>query len=246
MVFSAAGQRFWKRADVAVSDGQWSVQLDERPVRLPGGAVLRVPSRSLAEAICAEWDAAGRDDPKGRLRPEEFGLTRIAGTMIERIAPQRQEMESALLAYASSDLLCYRADHPHELCEEQERLWGPILDLAERLYGARLKVTHGILPVEQDAAALARLARVLSGLSDAQLAGLGVAVPACGSFVLGLVLAGGHLDAREAAYAAMLDERFQMARWGEDHAITDRLATLQAELDEVVRFVTLAADNRAV
>ena len=46
-------KRFYKQASVRAADDAFDVVLDERPIRTPGRAPLRVPTRMLAEAV--DW-----------------------------------------------------------------------------------------------------------------------------------------------------------------------------------------------
>ena len=52
-------KRFWDTATVDPAPQGFAILLDGRPMHLPGGAVLLVRPRRLAEAIAAEWQAAG-------------------------------------------------------------------------------------------------------------------------------------------------------------------------------------------
>lgn len=232
-------KRFWDRAAPrAESDGH-AVLLDGRPVRLPGGTVLRVASAPLAEALAAEWDAAG--GAKGaELRWDDLGLTRLVGTAIERISPDPAPTVAALAGYAETDLLCYRAEDPR-LAERQAREWQPLLDWAAVALDAPLRVTSGLMPVAQHAASVAAIRAALAARGPLVLAALGAAVPALGSVVLGLALADGRVDASEAARLAMLDEAFQAELWGEDAEAAARRALIRAEVGLAARLMALAA-----
>ena len=52
-----AAKRFWKEARVDACEGGFTVTLDGRSVKTPAKAPLVVPTRTMAEAIAAEWDA---------------------------------------------------------------------------------------------------------------------------------------------------------------------------------------------
>ncbi|MBR0656453.1 ATP12 family chaperone protein [Plastoroseomonas arctica] len=208
-------KRFWDIAESAPQgDGLHAVLLDGRPMRLPGEAAFAVPGRALADAVAAEWQAAGgaRD---GEFTAEDIPLTRLAATGVARIAPDPAPTIAGLAGYAETDLLCYRATISR-LAERQTAAWQPLLDWAERAFGARLVVTEGVMPVPQPAASLKALRQALGGLSPLALAALGLAVPVLGSLVLGLALAHGRLDAETAFTLSVLDELDQEAVWGAD------------------------------
>ena len=105
-------KRFWNHA-VAVRrpEGGHAVLLDGKPLRLPGGAPLATPSAPLAEAIAAEWDAAG-GQKGGEMSMEVVPLTRLLGSAQDRVAPDPRAMVDGLAKYGETDLLCYRAENP--------------------------------------------------------------------------------------------------------------------------------------
>ncbi len=232
-------KRFWDQASVAPAEGGYAILLDGRPIHLPGGPVLVVPSARLADAIAQEWQAAG-GVKGGEMSFADTPLTRLAGTAQERIAPDPGPVIDALARYAETDLLCYRADTPPVLVERQSREWQPWLDWAALSYDALLRVTAGVTHVRQSEQALAALRRALASLDPWTLAGLGVAVPALGSLILGLALAQGALDAAAAHRLASLDELFQAELWGHDAEAEGRRSGIAEEVALAARFMELA------
>lgn len=236
-------KRFWDDAAVAAANAAaewpaWQVLLDGKPVRLPGGAPLTVPSAPLAEAIAAEWRQAG-GGKGGEMSYADLPLTRIAGTGQERIAPNPEPVVVEIAQYAQSDLLCYRAAEPPGLAQRQAALWQPWLDWAERRFGARLAVTTGVMHVAQPPEALAALAGAVAVLDPLALAALGIIVPALGSLVLGLALASGALSAPEALGLSTLDETFQEESWGSDADALRRRGRIAGDVTEAARFLEL-------
>ena len=232
-------KRFWDSAAAAIDADGWRVLLDGRPVRLPDGPPLLVGRRALAEAIAAEWQVAG-GAKDGDMSYADVPLTRIAGTAQLRIAPDPEPIALELARYGGSDLLCYRATHPDALVQREHAAWQPWLDWAERRTGARLNVTSGVMHVTQPDASLAALAQAVAACDPLVLAGLGLAVPALGSLVLGLAMAAGALDADTAHDLTTLDEVFQEQLWGRDAEAAARRARVLAELGVANRFMTLA------
>jgi chaperone required for assembly of F1-ATPase len=232
-------KRFWQVAAMAAAQDGYRVLLDGRPVRLPGGAALVVPARGLAEAITAEWNAAGTARG-GAMDWNDVPLTRLAGTAQERIAPNPQPVARRIAQYGETDLLCYRAEGPEALVQRQHELWSVWLDWVEGAYGAKLKVTTGVMPVAQDPEALAALGRAVADKTPAALAALGVAVPALGSLVLGLALAAFRLDAARAWTTASVDEDFQAGLWGRDEEGERRRCRVAEEVAMAERFLRLA------
>ena len=231
-------KRFWDTAATAPEPGGFRVLLDGRPVRLPGGTPLTVEAPALAEAIAAEWSAAG-GQKGGEMSPADIPLTRLAGTAQERIAPDPAPMVEGLAKYAETDLLCYRADNK-QLAAIQAAEWQPLLDWAALQHDAPLRVTTGLMPVPQDPAAIAALTRTVAALSAIELTALGVLVPGFGSLVLGLAVVEGRLEAAEAHRLSILDETFQEEFWGLDEEAAARRKRIGADVAQAERLLRLA------
>jgi chaperone required for assembly of F1-ATPase len=233
-------KRFWDAAAIVESGGRFTVLLDSRPVRLPGGTPLGIASRPLAEAIAAEWNAAAAGRKDHPFTPEDVPLTRLVGTATERIAPDPAATVGALARYGETDLLCYRADFPPALAARQHAAWQPLLDWAALSLDAPLSVTAGVMAVTQPPAALAALSRAVAAHAPIALSALGLIVQGTGSLVLGLAVSHGRLGAAEAHALATLDETFQAEEWGEDEEAAARLARTGADIALGERLLALA------
>ena len=218
---------------VVDTDDGFTVTLDGRVAVTPAGAVLAVPTRSLARALADEW--AGRQEEAGP-------MTRLANAAIDHVGPEREAVIDHVLGYAVTDLVCYRAESPDDLVERQHGTWQPLLDWLADAHQARLKVTHGVIPVAQPPASLGALRRTVEGLDDADLAVLAAATGASGSLIIALALVAGRIDAEGAWRASQLDETFQRERWGEDSEDADRRRRLRAEMNAAGRFRALRRD----
>jgi chaperone required for assembly of F1-ATPase len=231
-------KRFWHFASFARSEEGYAILLDGRAMHLPGGPVLCVHAAPLAQAIAAEWQAAG-GDKDGEMSFADTPLTRLAGTAQQRIAPDPTPTIDAIARYGESDLLCYRADAPEALVERQARGWQPWLDWAALTYDAPLRVGTGIAHVRQHRDSIGALRRAVAALDAEALAALGIAVPALGSLILGLALVHGGLDAAEAHALGALDELFQAEQWGDDAEAVARRRAIAEDVALAARFIGL-------
>ena len=228
-------KRFWTDARAEPEADFWSVKLDGKPMRLPGGSSLRIPTATLAHAIADEWAAAAED-----MTYADVPLTRIAGTAQERVAPAAEAVALELARYGESDLLCYRAVDPPELVAAEAAAWDFWLDWAAATYGARLLVGRGIVHVAQPPEALAALAGAVARCDVATLAGLGIVVPALGSLVLGLAVAAEAVSPEDAHATSVLDELYQAALWGEDEEAADGRAAVARDVADAARYIRLS------
>lgn len=208
-------KRIWNAATVTdLPAGSYGILLDDKPLKKPGGGPMTIPFAPLADAIAAEWNGAGTH---GRdILPDHLPLTRLATTAIDRIPHHRETIIAQLAAYALHDLLCYRAASPPGLVLRQSERWDPWLAWAARHLGIALATTTGITPIEQPPPTLDVFIAALAQKTDFELAGLGVAIPALGSAILGLAFIDGALSANAAFELSILDDLFQAERWGDD------------------------------
>lgn len=230
----AGTRRFYKAVSVEAGEGGWQVRLDGRPVRTPMRAFLTVPSRTLAEAMAAEWAAQ-----EGAIRPDTMPLTQLASTAIDRVAPHRDRVVREIAGFAETDLLCHRAASPAALATRQHARWQPLLDWAASELGAPLTPTEGVIAVRQPDSSLAAIREAVAAADDFRLAALHVFTSISGSVVVGLALLRGAIDVAETWAVSQLDEDWQIERWGEEETAAERRRRLRADLDSAARFVTL-------
>lgn len=204
-------KRFWKLATVAERDGSFAVELDGRPVRTPAKTLLTLPTRPMAEAVAAEWDAQEKE-----VDPRTMPFTRSANAAIDKVRVQHAEVADLLAAYGDSDLLCYRAVHPAELVTRQSQIWDPALDWACDTFGVRLITVNGLMHQPQPESVQAQLSARVHDLSDFQLAAFHDLVSLSGSLVLGFAAALDWRDPDEIWRISRLDELWQEEQWGPD------------------------------
>jgi chaperone required for assembly of F1-ATPase len=213
-------KRFYKEARMVEGEGGHGLRLDGRQALTPGRKPLAVPTQNLADAIVAEWEAQTKF-----IEPASMPVTRLANTAIDGVASRLAEVRAEVLAYAGTDLLCYRAGEPEGLVERQRAAWDPLLAWAERRYGARFLLAEGMVHAAQPRATLAALERAVLAFDDAfRLAGLHLATTLSGSALIALALAEGALDVETAWSAAHVDEDWNISQWGEDSEAAKRRA----------------------
>lgn len=227
-------KRFYKQAAVTKTAAGFAIELDGRSIKTPARAALAVPSRALAEAIAAEWQAQGET-----IDPRSMPLTGLANAAIDRVAPDPAAFAAGLAQYGESDLLCYRAEGPAPLVERQAVHWDPILAWARRRYDVELKVMEGVIHQPQPEATVARLARAVSARSPFELAGLSPLVTVSGSLIIALALSEGELDVEQAWAAATVDDQWQAEKWGEDAEAVHALANRRIDFNAGARFLEL-------
>lgn len=216
-------KRFYKAA--SAGEGMPSpVLLDGRGVRTPAGAALAAPTRALAGAIAAEWNAQGET-----IDPAKMPLTRLANSIIDGVTAQPQPVSDEVARYLGSDLVCYRGDTPEGLVAKQTQHWDPIVAWARDALGARFVLSEGVVFVAQPDHAIAA-ARAAIPSDPWRLGAAHVVTTLTGSALIALALAAGRLDVEAAWNAANVDEDWNMAQWGRDEFAMERRAVRFADM----------------
>lgn len=229
-------RRFYKQVSVRPAEDGFEIALDQRVLKTPRGQRFAAPTRALAEAMAAEWEAQGE-----LIAPASMPLSQLAFAAIDVVAGRREEQARGLLKYLEADLLCHRASEPEGLAARQAAAWDPVLSWAERRYGACPPVVAGVIAAEVPPEVGARYAAELSRLDDFRSTGLAQATTLAGSLLIGLALMEGRIDARQAFEAAALDSLWSLDRWGEDAEARAALDRLERDLASVGRFFAALA-----
>ena len=217
---TALPKRFYTTVEVVRREEGYGVQLDGRPVRTPGKALLIMPTASAAGLVADEFDA----------QAENFDVTtmpvyRLANTAIDGVANDTQAVIEDILRFASSDQLCYRAGHPQALVDRHSHMWDPVLDWALQKLGARFNLTEGVMHVQQPRESIAVLGAHLSRRTEPlRLAALHVMTSLTGSALLALAVDFRELDVEQAWNAGHVDEDWQVEQWGWDAEAVARRA----------------------
>ena len=204
-------KRFYKDAARIENQGGFEIALDGRPVRTPLKRVLRLKDEAYADLVVSEWAGQGEF-----IDPGTMPATRLANSAADTVTDNRAAVAAEIVAYAGSDLLCYRAANPSGLVARQAEIWDPILAAVEVRIGSRFVRAEGIVHAEQPALVAERVADTIEGLPELQLAALQLITTLTGSAILAIALQQGLIGADAAWAAANVDEDWQIALWGRD------------------------------
>ncbi|MDI6026060.1 ATP12 family chaperone protein [Corticibacterium sp. UT-5YL-CI-8] len=219
-------KRFYKEAGVAETEHGFAVQLDGRPVRTPGRAVLALPTHAAATLVAEEFAAQAE-----HIDPVSMPVLRLVNTAIDGVATDPQAVLEDILRFASTDMLCYRADSPERLVQRQNDIWDPVLDWARSALGARLVLAEGVMHVEQPRESIAAFGVHLSLRQEPlRLAALHLMTSLTGSALLALAVDFGELTGEEAWLAGHVDEDWQIEQWGHDAEAVARRAARKRDM----------------
>jgi chaperone required for assembly of F1-ATPase len=211
-------KRFYTSAGVAEADGGFAVTLDGKPIRTPSGRQVIAPTREIADAIVAEWNAQGE-----MINPLSMPLTRFANSVVEAVADRVDAVADDVAKYLGTDLLFYRAGHPEALVAQEAAHWDPIVFWAADALGAHFILAEGIVHVTQPEQAVAA-AREAFPSDPWSVSALHVVTTLTGSALLALALAHGVRDPEQVWAAAHVDEDWNIEKWGMDEEVAARRA----------------------
>jgi chaperone required for assembly of F1-ATPase len=206
-------KRFYAQAGVSETPKGFGITLDGKPVRTPSRRLLAAPTREIAEAIAAEWDAQ-----KEIIDPMTMPVTRLANSVIDAVTDRADAVADDIAKYFHSDMLFYRAGHPDALVEREAELWDPVVFWAVDTLGAHFILAEGIVHVRQPDQAVAA-ARAALPADSWSIAALHMVTTLTGSALLALALMRGALDEDQVWAAAHVDEDWNIQHWGVDEEV---------------------------
>jgi chaperone required for assembly of F1-ATPase len=164
----------------------------------------------------------------------------MADFAIDVVGTDRGAEIRALLAYAETDTLCYRAEVGEALRDRQEVIWEPLLSAAERRWDVQFIRVAGIIHQAQPAATLARIEAALSAHDDFILAALRNTAGLAASLVIGLAALEPDADPHALWDTANLEEDWQAELWGKDYEAMDLREKRFGAFTSAMRFAALA------
>lgn len=228
-------KRFWTNVTVVQDDAGFAVELDDRRVKTPAKAPFVVPTRGLADAVAAEWEAQ-----EGQVDPTVMPFTRSANAAIDKVRHQHAEVADMMAAYGDSDLLCYRATDPEELVKRQADQWNPALNWAAEVLYTPLAVHTGVIHKAQSPEILGRFSDRIHAMSEFQLAGFHDLVSLSGSLVLAFAVAHDWRDPDVIWTISRLDELWQAEQWGPDEEAEAQIEIKRQAFLHAHRFFALS------
>lgn len=228
-------KRFYREAAAVEGADGWHVSLDGRRLKTQGGNALVLPNKALAQLLASEWARQGEEiDPRG------FAMRDLADYAIDVVGQDRDAAIAALLRYAETDTLCYRADPDEPLWKRQQAEWEPLLLACETRESIKLQRVSGVVHRPQDPDALARLRERLNAMDPFTLAALTNLTSLAASLVVGLAALEPDADDEALWQAANLEEDWQAEHWGWDAEAEARRAKRKSDFKAAMTFARAA------
>ena len=230
MVERKLPKRLYKDVSVIDINEGYGIALDGVILKTPAASVLYTECLPLIEEVAMEWKSQ-----RIEIDIQSLPLFRFLVSSIDEVGPKREEVNRKTLQFGATDLLCYRAEDPPELKNRQEKKWQPIINWVEEEFNISFIVTNGISPITQSPESLSAMGDDLAMLTDLEMTGVSSFVMATGSLIVGLALKAEVITPDTAADISILDEVYQMERWGKDKNVTDRHDQIRKEISLAYR-----------
>ncbi len=229
-------KRFYKNAAFEPVADRFAIYLDGRSVKTPARNPLSLPTRKLAQAVAAEWEAQGEE-----IDPQSMPLTRLSEGALDQVVTDRQRIVSRVAAFADSDMLCYRADETQPaLIERQIAEWDPLLDWARARYDVSFRLVHGVMHKPQPESTILRLTETMDTQDNFALAAMLSLAGLAGSLVITLAIVEGAYDVQTLWPIINLEELWQEQQWGRDDLAATARGIKQVEFEASARFLELS------
>jgi len=237
-------KRFYDTATVEqVGQSRWRVAIDGRPVKTPKGAALELPSALLAEGLAEEWRAQGE-----HVRPQDMPLNTIGCTAVDLIRPRTEACVGRLMPFLATDTLCFE-EADGMLAERQRDEWQPARSWFEGHFGVKLGVARGagLAVPDHPSETIGAIEEDLLARDEWELSAIEVATETAKSLIVATALIERpDLAAEDALRWALLEEHFQIEKWGmvegeHDVSHSESLRWLEASQDFVQRRRSQAA-----
>ncbi len=178
-------KRFYKEVSLGFDENNnFTILLDERPVKTPSGKLLSTPNKVIAEAMHHEWSIQ-----KDIINPQIMPVTQITTTHMDHVSVYRSDIEKQILNYLDTDMLCYHAEDAgltSAMAKRQASKWNKWIEWYNRKSGTILKTTTELNAIEQDAVANEYAKKRVEGMDDFQFTLLQILTSETGSFILAL------------------------------------------------------------
>ncbi|XP_069917849.1 ATP synthase mitochondrial F1 complex assembly factor 2-like isoform X1 [Oryctolagus cuniculus] len=249
-------KRFYQNVSISQGEGGFEINLDHRKLKTPQAKLFTVPSEALAIAVATEWESQ-----QDTIKSYTMHLTTLCNTSLDNPTQwSKDQLIRAAIKFLDTDTICYRVEEPETLVELQKNEWDPVIEWAENRYGVEIGSSTSIMgpsiPARTHEVLANHLASynmwALQGVPGERVrsflwAGIEFVVTQLKSMVLTLGLTDLHLTVEQAALLSLLEEEYQIQKWGNVEWAHDyELQELRARTAAGTLFIHLCSQSSTV
>ncbi len=216
-------------------DSGYGIFLDGKPVKTRAGRLLSAPNLDVANKVVREWSAQ-----EDRVEPDTMPFTQILNTKIDRVADARAAISASILKYLDTDLICYPAPEPDELCSRQEKYWQPHRNWFNQHFGCNLLVTTDLQALSQPQELHNIVRDYVDSLNDDLFTILQLVTSLSGSLILSLAFVNGQASAKDVFDARFVEENYKSDLYNADKYGVD--PSLEKSQEQIMRDLTAAGE----
>ncbi len=224
-------KKFWNAVTINKEDQFYTLYLDDKAARSPGGNILQLHNTCLMEKIAQEWQSIHE-----YIDPNKMPLSRLAMTYMDKLQHDKENMKNWLwqgLDYLSTDLLLFPSDQ-EKLRQEEDAIWLPLIKKAEELLDCNFIQSDSLQVPEQNARIAQTIFDSVYSVDFLKISVILCLVQSTGSVILAYLALKQEISAQQIIEASQLQEQFQMRIWGE---IDEQNACLQQQAFEIKQFM---------
>jgi len=239
----APPKRFYRKTGILRSEKQFEITLDQRKLKTPKGAVLKVDNEALALAVATEWDSQ-----KEVIQRSNMHLTALCSTVIDNPNNLTKfDIVQAILSFLDTDTILFHSKEDENLYSVQQREWQPHIDWFCDRFRVSISATQHIGPPHVSDETKAQLQRHLLSYNFAAMHGFLFAIEALKSAILTMACVERRLSVEKAVLLSRLEEEFQCGHWGRVEWAHDlSQLDLQSRVAAAVLFIHLNSASEHV
>lgn len=188
------------------------ILLDGKPIKTPAQADMICPDYDVACLVQKEWAAQEEE-----INPALMPITQLVSTAIDRVQPQRSQIEADSLSYLETDLLYFRTTHPPQLAQAQTEKWDPWLGFHRDTWGEMPAPTTSLSvpPLPENTRHKAQ--QTIANLSLIDFTALAHLTQSSGSLLLAHAFLNDAMTDQDFIDAAFCEELFYVEFYGTAH-----------------------------
>ena len=228
-------KKFWKTVEIKeFENNTFQLLLDKNLLKTPLQNKLIFINYDSAYETSLEWDV-----DEDILNADDMISYGIYSTAIDRISNDRQLYINETMQFIDTDMICYRAEKPFELCQLQKLKWDPLLLTVKNYIDIKIDVFQGVIPQKQNITVHKKIREIISQFSDLKISILYRLTNITGSIFISLSLLKGDFLEKDLFETCFLDELWQAEQWGQEEESTSKRKRIYKELKKIVTLIDL-------
>ncbi len=228
-------KKFWDKVSVRKIGNSYGVLLDGKEIATPAKNVLMLENEALIHQIAKEWTHIQQD-----INPSLMPLSRLAMTYIDQLQHQPESLKAWInqgLEYLPTDLLLFPSPQPEELRKQEDLLWLPLIDKAQKLLNFTFKQSEDLQIYNENQRIGNSIFNSVYSFDALAASVFPCIIYATGSVILAFLILQQQASFDDVIHACQLQENYQKNIWGSDPEQEAQLIQQQFEIKQFFSWV---------